>query len=153
MLIAHGTVVLVADGRKALLLRNQGSATQPQFEVIYGEEQPNPPDREQKSDLRGQRPSGGGGLPGQSTTGEADFHQQAEDEFAMRMAKLLNERAMGGEFEKLVIVAAPKTLGMLRRTIDAHTKACLVAEIPKNLTGYSTDRIVAALQEEENATH
>lgn len=143
MLLPTNIFILVADGRKMLLLRNTGTADAPQLTVEYGEEQPNPPDHVQKTDLGGRRPATG--TPGQATVAEADYHQQTEDRFAIRAAEELNIRALRHEFDALIVVAPPRTLGELRPQYHKTVKDSLVAEIAKDMTGYSTDRIAQML--------
>lgn len=143
MLVPTNTLVLVADGRKMLVLRNTGLATDIDLSVEYGEEQPNPADREQKTDLRGQMPQHG--TPGQASVGEADYHQQTEDEFAARMAEWLNERALRNALDPVVIVAAPATLGTMRPRLHKTVKDRVVGEIGKDMTGHTTGSIARML--------
>jgi protein required for attachment to host cells len=143
MLLPTNMFILVADGRKMLLLRNSGTADAPQLTVEYGEEQPNPPDHVQKTDLSGRRPATG--TQGQASVTEADYHQQTEDRFAIRAAEELNGRALRHEYDALIVVAPPRTLGELRSHYHKTVRNRLVAEIAKDLTGYSTDRIVQML--------
>lgn len=145
MRIPHDCLILVADGRKALILRNAGMADALDLRVEHGEEQPNPPDYDQKSDLAGRTPAGIG--PGQSSVGEADYHQQTEDEFARHIAEHLNAMALRNDLGALVVVAAGKTLGQLRKHFHNEVKARVVIEVDKVVTGYSTDRIAAMLTE------
>lgn len=149
MRIEPDMLILVADGRKLLLLRNTGTVGTPELVVDYGEELPNPPDREQKSDARGQRPGSIG--PGQASAGETDYHQQAEERFAVHAAEILNQRALANGFDKLIVVAAPATLGTLRQRYHGETRSRLVAEVPKDMTGYSVDRITRYLVDLEPA--
>ncbi len=143
MRIEPNTLILVADGRKLLLLRNDGTVGTPELVVDHGEEQSNPPDRDQKTDAQGQSPGSFG--PGQSSAGEADYHQQAEDRFAVHAAGLLNKRALANKLDKLIVIAAPTTLGMLRRHYHTEVKARLVAEIAKDMTGHSVAQIASHL--------
>ncbi|HEX7871649.1 MAG TPA: host attachment family protein [Sphingobium sp.] len=149
MKIEPDTLILVADGRKILILRNSGTAGEPALTVDYGEEQSNPADRDQKSDAQGQRPGSFG--PGQASAGEADYHQQAEDRFAVHAADLLNKRALQNGFERLIVIAAPATLGVLRQRYHGEVKARLVAEVAKDMTGTPVDRIARYLAELELA--
>ncbi|HEX7852682.1 MAG TPA: host attachment family protein [Sphingobium sp.] len=149
MRIEPDMLILVADGRKILLLRNKGTVGTPDLVVEYGEEQPNPPDRDQKTDAQGQRPGSIG--PGQASAGETDYHQQTENRFAVHAAELLNQRALQNGFGKLVVVAAPATLGLLRPRYHQEVKARLVAEMAKDMTGTPVDRIAAYLSELEPA--
>ncbi|MGZ8350927.1 MAG: host attachment family protein [Allosphingosinicella sp.] len=131
MRIPTGTHVLVTDGRKMLLFRNDGDADYPNLHVIAEEEQPDLPDREQKSDAPGHVSSFGTGRS--SAYDEADFHELGEALFATRAAERLNRQAEAGDFEKLVIVADPRTLGELRRHYSKPLQERLLAEIGKDL--------------------
>lgn len=145
MLVPTNTLVLVADGRKMLVFRNTGLATDIELSVEYGEEQPNPADRDQKTDLAGRMPQLG--TPGQASVGEADYHQQAEDDFAVRMAEWLNERALHNALDPVVIVAAPATLGTMRPRLHRTVKDRVVGEIGKDMTGHTTAGIARMLAE------
>jgi len=143
MRLPHDCLILVADGRKMLLLRNKGTADAPQLDVEYGEEQPNPSDSDQKTDMAGRRPMVGG--LGQSSVSEADYHQQAEDRFAARIADHLNSLALENDLGALVVVAAPRTLGVLRRHFHKQVLPRIIAQVEKNLTGHTTDQIARML--------
>ena len=150
MRIPTDSLVLIADGRKMLLYRNEGSAAEPDLKVVHGEEQPNPPDREQKSDRAGQRPAvGTGGTGGMSSVSEVDFHRQTEEEFARRMADHLNDRALKNDLPQIVIAAPARVLGVMRKSYHQQTKAQIIAEVEKDLTGHPTNRIAALLVERE----
>ena len=152
MRIPTDSLILVADGRKMLLYRNEGSATEPDLKVVHGEEHPNPPDREQKSDRAGQRPAiGTGGTGGMSSTAEVDFHRQAEEEFARHIADYLNGRALKNDLPQIVIAAPARILGVLRKLYHQQTKAQIIAEVEKDLTGHPTNRIAQLLSEREAA--
>lgn len=141
MRVPHDAHVLVADGAKMLFFRNEGDAEQPVLKIVSAEEQADPRDRDIKTDTAGQKPGGTQG----STAGEADFHRQAEDRFAADAADMLNRGALANRFEKLIVVASPKTLGELRHHYHKETKSRIVAEIAKDLANQPVDRIEAAL--------
>jgi len=149
MQIAHDTVVLVADGRKLLFLRNDGDGAHPNLKVEAAEEHPNPRDVDQKTDTHGRASStsagGFGGSGSGSTMGEADYHQLEEDRFAAEAADLLKRRALANDYEKLIVIAAPKTLGELRKHYHKEVEARLVGEIDKDLTGHPVPDIEKAI--------
>jgi len=147
MQLKHNTVVLVADGRKMLFLRNEGDAVVPNLKVEEAEELVNPADRDQKTDAPGRASSGIGGR--QDTMDEVDFHQQKEDRFAAGAAAFLKGRALANDFESLIIVAPPKTLGELRKHCHVEVTDRLAGELAKDLTGHSIPEIEAALQAAE----
>lgn len=146
MRLPHDCLVLVADGRKMLLLRNKGMADMPRLEVEYGEEQPNPSDLDQKTDLAGQRPAVG---PGQASVSEPDYHRLAEERFAARVADHLNGMALENDLGALIVVAAPRTLGVLRRKFHKEVQARIIAEVEKVMTGHPTDQVARMLLAEE----
>ena len=57
MRIDHDALVLVADGRKMLMLRNEGDAEYPNLQVEKVDEIDNPPTREQATHAAGQASS------------------------------------------------------------------------------------------------
>ncbi len=143
MQIPHNTCVLVADGRKMLFFRNEGTATAPDLVVEDQQMQANPADRYQKTDAAGQGSSlrGGNFASGGGAMGEADYHQQAEDRFAAEAADLLKRRALANDFESLIVVAPPRTLGELRKHYHKTVTDRLAGELDKDLTGHPVDQI------------
>ena len=144
MLIPNDTFVVVADGRKMLFFRNDGDAQHPNLVVERKRVQDNPSDGDQASDRPGRSFASVG--PGRSAYEETDFHQLEEDRFAAETAELLKKRALNNDFEKLIIVAPPKTLGELRKHYHKEVESRLIGEIDKTLTGHSVEDIETALQ-------
>jgi protein required for attachment to host cells len=145
MPLPHNTLVLVADGRKMLLLRNHGDKAQLDLRTEEHDEQVLPKDSEMKSDLSGQSPAPGGtGLPG-GTMGEVDFQQQAEDRWAADTAGLINSRALKNRLEHLAVVAPAKTMGELRKHWHKEVEKRLVLEVTKEMTDRPIPDIEALL--------
>lgn len=148
MQVPHNTYVLVADGRKLLFLRNEGDAQALDLKVEMAEEHPNPATRDQATDAAGRASStSGGGRNAQtgSSMEPTDFHQLEEDRFAAEAADMLRKRALARKFEKLIVVAPPKTLGELRKHYHKEVEARLAGELAKDLTGHSIPDIEKAL--------
>jgi protein required for attachment to host cells len=145
MQIPHNSFIVVADGKKMLFLRNEGDAEYPQFQVERKREQENPADRDQKTDAPGRTFDASGGA-GRSAYQETDFHQLEEDRFAAETAELLRMRALRNEFESLIIVAPPRTLGELRKHYHKEVEKRLAGEIAKDLTGHPVTEIEKILQ-------
>lgn len=140
MQVPHQSVVMVVDGRKLLFLRNEGDETYPNLQVEHAEERINPADRDQKTDAAGAASSTSSG-----TLEETDFHQLEEDRFAAEAADLLKRRALANDFESLIVVAAPKTLGELRKHYHKEVSQRLTGELSKDLTGHPIPDIEKAL--------
>ena len=156
MRVPHNSCVLVADGRKMLFFRNEGDGEFPNLEVERKRVDDNPKDRDQHSDAPGRAfasagtPRDGGavslGANNRSAFTETDFHQLEEDRFAAEAAELLKQRALRNDFESLVVVAPPKTLGELRKHYHKEVEKRLAAEVPKDLTNLPVEEIERILQ-------
>lgn len=96
MNLANNTLVLVADGRKMLFLRNHGDETQMDLQLEAHQEQDNPLTHEQGTDVPGRSFASVGNR--RSAMAETDFHQLQEDRFAAEAADLLRDRALNGDF-------------------------------------------------------
>ncbi len=143
-MLAQGTWVLVADGQKALLMENVGTAEQPNLEVFRKEVDDNPATREQGADRPGRFNRG----PDvhRSAVADSDWHQLEKDRFARDLARLLYDHAHAGRFERLVLAAAPSVLGELRRNLHKEVQSRIVGEIDKDLTHHRVDQIEQALK-------
>lgn len=145
MQIPHDSFVLIADGRKSLFFRNQGDAAFPNLSVERKEVHENPDHHEQASDTAGMAMNVVGGHGGTMT--EVDFHQLEEDRFAADTAALLNDRALRGEYDSLIVVAPPKTLGELRKHYHKEVEKRVVAEVPKDLVNIPVAEIERILKD------
>src|SRR3546814_8786998 len=86
MRLAHDTYVVVADGDKMLLFRNQGGAEYPKLELQRELVQDNPADREQGTAQPG-RASNSVGSP-RSASQETNYHELEKARFAPLTAAL-----------------------------------------------------------------
>jgi protein required for attachment to host cells len=157
MQIPHNAYVLVADGTKMLFFRNEGDADYPKLEVEAEREEENPKDSEQGrsepgrtfSSNRGDPRTGGYGSTvgaARSAYSETDFHQLQKDSFAHEAAEMLKERALANQFDKLIVVAPPKTLGELRKHYHNEVESRLAGEVAKDLTNMPVSEIEKILQ-------
>jgi len=145
MTLPADTLVLVADGRKALFLRNHGDDRQLDLRTTAHQERQDRKDSEIKTAPAGQSPAPAGtGLPG-GTMGETDFHQQEEDRFAQDLADKVNSMALAGKFDALVVVAPARTMGELRPLWHKETVARLLGEHVKEMTDRPLSDIEALL--------
>lgn len=133
------TWILVADGEKALFLRNLTDHADPNFEVIREKHQDNPRDSAQGTDRPGR--FNDGPQVQRSAVDDTDWHMLAKERFAADLADMLYGRAHRGAFDRLVIVAAPKVLGDLRQALHKEVTDRVVAEIPKDFTNHPLDEI------------
>ena len=140
MQVPHNSFVVVADGKKMLFFRNEGDADFPKLEVEGKRQTRDAADRDQKTDTAG-RPASAPAGAGYSSYEEVDFHQLEEDRFAADTAEMLRKKALRNEFDSLIIVAPPRTLGELRKHYHKEVEKRLAGEIAKDLTGHPVAEI------------
>ena len=147
MNIHHKALVLVADGKKFLLLRNVGTFEAPELVVEASGQQENPPTRDQGTDQPGRSAASLGDV--HSAMEPTDFHQLEEDRFAADIANLLDAWVANGEMPELVVVAPPRTLAQFRKHFSAAIGKTVVAEVAKDLTKHPVDEIARILSRDE----
>ena len=133
MLLPHATVIASVDGRNFELWRNAGNEAAPKLESL-----PSPRlDTHDKS----------AGARHYSSAGNPTGHQLDEDAHAAAVAAWLNGEVLGHRIEKLVVIAAPRTLGEVRRHLHRQTSAALLGEVAKDLIGWTGEDLIRALRE------
>jgi protein required for attachment to host cells len=65
--------------------------------------------------------------------------------FAKEVGRRIEADRIGHKFDKLVIVAAPKMLGLLRQSIPAPVQSMLAGEVPKDLINQGPQAILNAI--------
>ncbi len=140
------TWILVADGKRARILHNDGRGRG--LAAVPGAERSIElkPSRDMGSDRPGRTHES-------ATSGRhaieprVDWHRFEKTKFAQSMAKLLDEAGARGNFDRLVLVAPPRTLGDLRAALAETTRARVIAEIHKDLTHESIGALTEHLGE------
>jgi protein required for attachment to host cells len=130
--IPHNAYVFVGDGRKALLLRNEGDAKFLDLKTERVFTDKNPPTHEQGTERPGREHSSAGA--GRSSVTQTDWHDLEEHKFAREVAAALEKVVRERKAEALVVVAPPRTLADLRKAFHDDVKKKIVAEIDKDLT-------------------
>jgi protein required for attachment to host cells len=133
--LKHGLWLMVADGEKALFLKNEGDTKYPNFEVVREMEKENPPTRQQGSDRPG-RLSDGPSVH-RSAVADTDWHKVGKLRFAEEIAGRLYKMAHRGDFKEIILIAPPLVLGELRKKLHDEVSAKVVGEIPKTLTNHA----------------
>lgn len=144
MKLTTETWVMVLDGEKFILFRNQGDEDIIDLRVITHEETDNPPTRDQAADRPG-RMNDAGGPGAKSAVQETDWHALEKERFARDVTDRLRHWAMGNRFRHLVIVADPSSLGAMRPHYHKTVSDRLVGEIDKDLTNLPIKEIETAL--------
>ena len=69
---------------------------------------------------------------GRSAMEQTDWHNQAEQQFLVDLAKKLDAAVTAGETKSLIVIAPPRALGMLRQAFSAAVRSAIRAEIDKD---------------------
>ncbi len=131
MLLPVDATVAVIDGEKLRLFRNTGAVGEPKLIAL------------QEPELSSDNKSSGARHA--SSAANPDDSRLEEDSFVVAVAGWLNTQALGKGFQALAVVAAPKSLGELRKHYHKALEAVLVVELAKDLTGHSIGDIESAL--------
>lgn len=134
------TWVLIADGAQARVLENTGPGKGlKQVEGLDWAIEPL-----QAQDIVSDR-SGGNRTPGGFGRGgmepKTDPVEHRETEFVKSVAATLDRHQQKGDFDRLVIAAAPIALGDLRKAITPAVQKTVVAELNKDLTNTPTAQL------------
>lgn len=131
MLLPHGTLIALVDGQNFQLFRNAGNEATPELDPL-----PAPA-------LDAHNHSGGSH---RSSSGNHAGSLVAEDAHAIAAVNWLNAQALAHKIEHLVLIAAPRTLGEMRRHYHKQLEQVLMGELAKDLSGRKGPEILAALR-------
>lgn len=146
MPLPNNALVLVADGKKMLFLRNHGDENQIDLRIEAHDARKDRKNREIKSDAPGTVQQSFG--YGHSTYEETDFQQQEEDRWIKDAAEELKARALRNDFEALAIVAPPRAMGVLRKSLHKEVERRIVCTVNKEMSGRPIPDIEALLDGE-----
>jgi len=136
-LVRHARV-LVTDGTRALVLRNEGDAAHPDLRTVRAYAHDNPPTRDQGSDKPGRTNDSMGRRSSMETP---DWHQIAEDRFIDAMAQMMDRDLKAGDYETLIVVAPPIALGEYRKAVSHGVAKVTLLELDKDLTKHPNAEI------------
>ena len=137
--IPHNAYVFIGDGRKALVLRNDGDAKYLSLKIERVFVDQNPPTHDQGSDRPGRAFSSVGKL--RSSMEQTDWHAMEEHKFAHQVAAALEKIVRERKAEALIVAAPPRALADLRKAFHPDVKKKIVAEIDKDLTNHPVSEI------------
>lgn len=131
MMLPKGTTIAVSDGEKLNLFRNSGDEANLKLT----------PANHAEVDSDGQ-----GSGSRQNSSGNPDPSQSNEDGFSAGVVAMLNKGVLDGAVDGLVVIAAPRALGEMRKHYHKALTAKLLGEIAKDLTGHSIGDVEAAIE-------
>jgi protein required for attachment to host cells len=131
MQLPKNATVAVVDGEKFNLFRNAGDEADLKLVAVAHE--------------AGDGHHKGAGAGRHGSSANPDGAQDAEDGYSESVARILNKSVLEGRIGRLLVIAAPRTLGALRKQYHDTLSAALLGEIPKDLTGHSMSDVEKAV--------
>lgn len=136
------TWVLVADAARGLLFELTQPGGSPSLEFIDKIAMPHD-EATEPSDKPGRFPDPSAGQ--RSAVSELDHGQRERESHARLLADRLLSDRRGGRFERLVVVAPPQVMGLLRGAWAGEVAQCVAAEVTEDLTRHPVAKIEAHL--------
>jgi protein required for attachment to host cells len=140
------TWILVADGARGRVFESLGKSGTVSEREDLRRDTDLPPTRELEDDKPGR-----GNVP---TTAHrhgfqptSDAHRELKRGFAEELARLLDAQLAAGAYDRLVVVAAPVTLGDLREALSERVRSVVLAELDKDLTKHSARELGVQLED------
>lgn len=141
------TWIVVADGARARFLKKSKTAKLLENALDYAMVASHAPNREIGADRPGRKHDSAG--PGSHEMGRSvDWHQYEKTKFAKSVADVINKAAAKQQFDRLIVVAPPKTQGDLRAALSRQAQDAIHAEVTKDLTNLSLSALAERLKEE-----
>jgi protein required for attachment to host cells len=131
------TWVIVADGEHARFLSNSGPGKGLEEAPIGDMEVDIPASRDIVTDRPGRAFDSYG--QGRHAMEPTQYRRFEEERFASDVSKILDEACESKAFDRLVLVAPPKTLGDLRKHIGNNAAKLIHGEIDKDLVHASEE--------------
>jgi protein required for attachment to host cells len=128
--IHSGELVVVCDGRKAMILDNLGDMEFPDLHMREVLEHEDPPTRKQGTAAPGRVHQSCG--PVRSAVGQTDWHDNAERGFLAMLAHHLSAAVTRDPDKTITVVAAPRALGMLRQSYSPELRRAISDELGKD---------------------
>ncbi len=122
--------VVVCDGRKALILQNEGDEEYPNLRMREVREHEDAPTHLQGADVPGRVHQSFGST--RSAVEQTDWHDLAERHFLTEVVRQLDVALANNLVKRLILVAPPRALGMLRPAYSPALRHAISAEIDKD---------------------
>ncbi|MFC6447425.1 host attachment protein [Shinella zoogloeoides] len=140
------TWILAADGNQARLLKGvnllKDGQQNPEQEIFRWE-----PKKAQ--DIMADRPGRSHSSVGHGRSAmeySSDPVREEQQKFTAEIAGRIDDYAAEGAFDRLVVCAAPQTLGDLRSKLSDRARTLTTAEIDRNFSNLPTQKLIASVR-------
>ena len=81
-----------------------------------------------------------------STSPKQEPTEHIAQQFALELAEMLNKGRLTNAYDKLVLIAEPKFLGVLRAALDKNTELLITQTVNKNLVDIKEEDLAVYLE-------
>ena len=128
--IPENTLVVIADGRLAILFRTQGLG---EAMTLREERRLTPQDLDDEA--------ASGPSPVEQTEREEE-----EATFAKQLARALYQMKHARDYDRAILYADPQTLGQVRKSMHKEVERSLIESVAKDLTKHDVKDIAQAIR-------
>lgn len=136
--------VVVADEREASFFDFASAKAPPQARGALLNDASGLKDQDLETDRPGRRFGGTHGNR-HAVDGERSAERHESEQFAREVARTLDGARVRNEFDRLVLIAAPRMLGLLREALPDTCRSVIAAEVSKELVHQNADTIRDAI--------
>ena len=140
------TWIVVADGARARFLLNEGPGKGLTLALPDGLSVPHPPTREIGAARPG-RVFESADSSRHAMEPRADWHRFEKQQFARGVARIIDRAAGERSFDRLVLIAPPKTLGDLRAALGQASRDAIHTDVAKDLTKVPIQELPSYLED------
>ena len=141
------TWVVVADGMRARILRREAAGHfAPATDQDFYDADAHGHSRDLKSAAPGRAFDTGSGAH-HAMQPRHDPHALEKERFVQHIASVVNDAAARSAFDRLILVAPPRVLGVLRAALDERARARILGEVHKDLVRAPLDQLAAHIKD------
>jgi protein required for attachment to host cells len=132
--------VVVAGEREATFFDLASAQAVPEARGALLNDAASSKDQDLETDRPGRRFGGTHGHR-HAVDGERSTHRHETEQFARSVARMLDTARTRNEFDRLVLIAAPRMLGLLREALPEACRDVIAAEVPKDFVRHDPNTI------------
>lgn len=132
--------VVVAGEREASFFDLAAAQALPEARGAMLNDAPGRKDRDLETDRPGRRFGGTHGNR-HAVDGERSAQRHEAEQFAREVARALDNARSRNEFDRLVLIAAPRMLGLLREALPHACRCVIAAQVPKDFVRHDASTI------------
>ena len=146
--MTESTWIVVAHEAGVRLFENQGRGTGLELVEEIEHAAGRVRDRDMSSDRPGRSFRKNSGDPNRASMGQSEGpHDRAVADFARALADKLQSARVQNRYKRLVLVAPPRFLGLLRSSLDGPTSQLVMVSLDKDLAASKKSELVERLSE------